>query len=143
MSKTVHKGKVTNNDGFSHPLIKNIEEPVMEDHTRVIPSYQPILPNSQNRISSKILRCTYLPSTNLKEFAVLVSPFSQTTSTLPTVDTVTKCSSCGSKITPLSKIENHTSMTCFFCGKISEVNANASQSKGLYGLKKIEEDNKN
>jgi hypothetical protein len=32
-------------DGYSHPLIKEIETQIEEDHQSIIPTYQPFKPN--------------------------------------------------------------------------------------------------
>lgn len=74
-TEKMSKGKGQAGLGYSHPLVKNLEEPVEEDHQIVLPSYQPIIPNNTNRISSKIARCTYIPNTNYKKIAMTVSPF--------------------------------------------------------------------
>lgn len=135
MTKTTRKEKSTTNEGFSHPLIKHLQEPLVEDHQRVIPSYESIQPSNDHRISSKIIRSTYLPNSNLKEFLIQLSPFNQTTSALPLIPSLTSCSNCGSKMTPYSQIENHTSMMCYFCGKASDVCASAVEGSQYFGTK--------
>jgi len=55
----------------------------MEDHSKIIPTYQPFIPSHQNRTSSKLMRFSTLSPTANTEILVCLQPFHHIVHELP------------------------------------------------------------
>jgi hypothetical protein len=64
-----------------------------------------------------------------------VTPFSSAVDLLPHRLVVGECSHCKGKINPQSKIENHFSLKCHFCGKITDMVVSEVSSEASCGYR--------
>lgn len=108
--------RIAPSESYSHPLIKSLQETTIEDHSRILPTYQPIVPSHQNRTSTKVLRCTTLTPSIGSFFTAFLNPFHPTLQSLPRLDSVLRCPACTAIANPLTRVENYSLLNCNFCG---------------------------
>lgn len=92
------------NESYSHPLIKSLEKVAIEDHARIVPTYQPMVANNHNRISSKLMRMTTLTPFANSTFTAFLNPFHPAIQEVPHLSRVVECSFCRAIANPNSKI---------------------------------------
>lgn len=60
---------------YSHPLLKQVDSVIEEDHSQIIPTYFKLKPNNTRGVSNKFLRQTTLKPSLKSSFSIFLQPF--------------------------------------------------------------------
>ncbi len=82
------KKVVHGSESYSHPLLRSMQETPLEDHSAIVPTYQPLIASHRNRTSSKLLRYTTLTPNLHSSFTLFASLLPPIIDELPLLTTV-------------------------------------------------------